>query len=112
MLSPSPTECLVCGLSITCQNEWVTLLVSQLPHHMLVDGDASSLIIRPRLLNTTACSRSQVDHSFLLISELLRRFFFDSVVLQLRGLMATTGGKRGLASHAWACRGGGGGSLK
>lgn len=67
-LSPSPTERLVCGLSITCQNEWVTLLVSQLPHHMLVDGDASSLIIRPRLLNTHCMF--QITSRSLLLADL------------------------------------------
>lgn len=48
-------------------------------------------------------------HSFLLVPELLRRFFLGSV-LQLRGFTATTGGKSGRASQASACRGGGGGS--
>lgn len=47
--------------------------------------------------------------SFLLVPELLRRFFLGSV-LQLRGLMAITGGRSGFASHASACLGGAGGS--
>lgn len=62
-------EGLVCGLTITCQDGWVTLLVSQLPHHMLVDGGASSLIIRPRLLNTTDCM-FQITSPSLLLADL------------------------------------------